>query len=152
RNAVAEVTPIVDVFGGDVGPVPPWRNSLIERDRLLLWRGRPNFTESLVHIFSPAQSAAAQRELIQRFSPQLPDEFKAKSRDLVSLNSEGFRGGELPEIKRAGTYRIVTLGDSWTFGTSVGQYQTYPMLLEAELHKLDRNKAYEVIDLSVPGY
>jgi hypothetical protein len=152
RNTVAQATPIVYVFGDDQGPVPPWRNSLIERDRLLVWRGRPNITESLIHIFSPAQSAAAQRELIRRFTPQLPEEFKAKPRALVFLNSEGFRGGEFPEIKRAGTYRVVTLGDSWTFGSSVGQYQTYPMLLEAGLHKLDRNQTYEVIDLSVLGY
>jgi GDSL-like lipase/acylhydrolase family protein len=48
--------------------------------------------------------------------------------------------------------RDVTLGDSWTFGVSVRQHQTYPTLLEAELNKLDRNKAYEVVNLSVPGY
>src|SRR5262249_43198217 len=35
---------------------------------------------------------------------------------------------------------------------SVGQHQAYPTLLEAELNKLDRNKTYEVVDLSVPGY
>jgi lysophospholipase L1-like esterase len=82
----------------------------------------------------------------------MPDGFKAKPRVLVSLNSEGFRGGEFREIKPEGTYRVVTLGDSWTFGFSVGQHQTYPTLLEAELNKLDRNKTYEVVSLSVPGY
>src|SRR5262249_33209658 len=104
------------------------------------------------HIFAPAQSAAAQRQLIRQFSPQMPDGFKAKPRVLVSLNSEGFRGGEFREIKPGGTYRVVTLGDSWTFGYSVEQHQTYPTRLEAELNKLDRNKTYEVVNLSVPGY
>jgi len=152
RNTLSEVTPIVYVFGDDVGPVPPWRTSTIEGDPLLGWRGRPNITESWVHIFAPARSAASQRHLIRQFFPQMPDEFKAKPRVLVSLNSEGFRGGEFQETKPAGTYRVVTLGDSWTFGYSVEQHQAYPTLLEAELNKLDRNKTYEVVDLSVPGY
>src|SRR5262249_49492146 len=103
-------------------------------------------------IFSPAQSAAVQRQLIRRFSPQIPEEFKTKPRDLVSLNSEGFRGANFQESKRGGTYRIVSLGDSWTFGTSVGQYQTYPALLETELNNRDRNKKYEVLNVSVIGY
>jgi lysophospholipase L1-like esterase len=68
------------------------------------------------------------------------------------LNAEGFRGENFREAKPEGTYRIISLGDSWTFGTSVGQYQTYPALLEAELNRLDRHKTYEVINLSVPGY
>jgi lysophospholipase L1-like esterase len=125
---------------------------MIEGDPLLRWRGRPNIAESRIHIFAPTQSAASQRQLIRQFSPQMPDGFKAKARVLVSLNSEGFRGGEFQETKPGGTYRVVTLGDSWTFGYSVGQHQAYPTLLEAELNKLDRNKTYEVVDLSVPGY
>src|SRR6516165_2053325 len=152
RNTLAEVTPIVYVFGDDLGPVPPWRTTMIEGDPLLRWRGRPNIAESRIHIFAPAQSAASQRQLIRQFSPQMPDGFKAKPRVLVSLNSEGFRGGEFQDTKPGGTYRVVTLGDSWTFGYSVEQHQTYPTLLEAELNKLDRNKTYEVVDLSVPGY
>jgi hypothetical protein len=64
RNTLAEVTPIVYVFGDDVGPLPPWGTSMIEGDPLLRWRGRPSITESWIHIFAPAQSAAAQRQLI----------------------------------------------------------------------------------------
>src|SRR5260370_6757597 len=67
RNTLAEVTPIVYVFGDDVGPLRPWRTSTIEGDPLLRWRGRPNITESWIHIFAPAQSAAAQRQLIRQF-------------------------------------------------------------------------------------
>src|SRR5262249_60909164 len=62
-----------------------------------------------------------------------------------------YRGKSDP-TKPGGTYRVVTLGDSWTFGYSVEQHQTYPTRLEAELNKLDRNKTYEVVNLSVPGY
>lgn len=80
RNTLAEVTPIVYVFGDDVGPVPPWRTTMIEGDPLLRWRGRPNIAESRIHIFAPAQSAASQRQLIRQFSPQMPDGFKAKPR------------------------------------------------------------------------
>jgi hypothetical protein len=76
RNRVAEAIPIVRVFGGDVGPVPPWRRSIIERDQPLGWRSRANFKENWIHIFSPAQSPAAQRQLIQQFSPHIPDELK----------------------------------------------------------------------------
>jgi hypothetical protein len=152
RNSLADVMPIVSVFGRDIGPIPPWRTTMIERDRRLVWRGRPNFTETWINIFAPAQSAEAQRHLIRQFSPQVPDGFESKPRDLVSLNSEGFRGGEFRETKGEGTYRIVSLGDSWTFGTSVGQFQTYPVLLEAELNKADWNRKYEVVNLSVPGY
>ena len=152
RNTLEEAVLLVNVFGFDAGPIPPWRTRIIERDPLLVWRGRPNVSQDWLIVFGPAPNATAQRKLIRRFSPSVPPEFKDKPRHWVALNSEGFRGVELDGKKEERIYRIVTLGDSWTFGTTVGQNETYPALLEADLNKLDQNRKYEVVNLSVPGY
>lgn len=50
------------------------------------------------------------------------------------LNSLGYRGKEFPIEKNKGTTRILTLGDSMTFGWGVGDEVTYPALLEKFLN------------------
>jgi GDSL-like Lipase/Acylhydrolase family len=51
----------------------------------------------------------------------------------VSINSLGFRGSEFSLRKHAGEYRIVVVGDSFTFGEYVSDEQTLPAQLEREL-------------------
>ncbi len=48
----------------------------------------------------------------------------------VHVNSLGLRGRETTIEKPAGAFRILTLGDSWTFGEGVDDGETYSMQLE----------------------
>lgn len=71
----------------------------------------------------------------------------------VRVNREGFRGPEVNLVKSPGTFRIFSLGDSFTFGLGVENDETYPALLEVELNQGTKNgQRYEVINGGVPGY
>lgn len=53
------------------------------------------------------------------------------------------------------SYRIITLGDSFTFGLFVNTWDNWTELLENQLNKTNlckKYKRYEVINLGVPGY
>jgi len=54
----------------------------------------------------------------------------------VSTNSWGIRGKEFSKDKEEGTYRILFLGDSMTFGWGVEDNQPYPTLVEKYLNDL----------------
>jgi lysophospholipase L1-like esterase len=68
----------------------------------------------------------------------------------LRVNSLGLRGPEWPRSAGPGVIRIVTLGDSCTFGWSVPEAGAYPMVLEKLLR--GRGLNVEVIDGGVPGY
>src|SRR5437870_9405759 len=63
----------------------------------------------------------------------------------VFINSYGLRNEEFSQIPRAGTRRILCLGDSLTFGNGVALDKTYPKQLEAMLN-LPGSGRYEVIN------
>jgi lysophospholipase L1-like esterase len=71
-------------------------------------------------------------------------EFQVKAR----INNLGFRGREF-SIPRQTRYRIVTLGDSFTFGWGVDFEDTWPRILEEGLQK--RGVDVEVANLGQPG-
>ncbi|HUQ86353.1 MAG TPA: SGNH/GDSL hydrolase family protein [Vicinamibacterales bacterium] len=52
---------------------------------------------------------------------------------VVHENSSGFREREFNAVKPAGTYRIVVVGDSFTWGNGVRQQDRYSDLLQARL-------------------
>lgn len=73
-----------------------------------------------------------------------------------TINSDRFNERfEYTTKKDPSTYRIITLGDSFTFGALVDTKQNYPELLEdtlnQKLHCKDIKK-FEVINLGSPGY
>ena len=73
----------------------------------------------------------------------------------VKINSLGFRDREISVKKPPGTYRIVALGDSTTFGLGAPFDQTYPKVLERELNRnppSSKWKNYEVINTGVGNY
>lgn len=91
----------------------------------------------------------------------------------VRTNSLGMRGGEpapaeaaLAETALAGKalangtladpalFRIVALGDSFTFGFGVAEEESYPVVLERILNgsPSGRRRRYEVLNLGVVGY
>jgi hypothetical protein len=72
---------------------------------------------------------------------------KAFDNKTLSSNSRGLRGSsDHAYEKPLGTLRILTFGDSFTFGEEVGDDQTWPYLLEKLL------PGSEVINFGVHGY
>jgi lysophospholipase L1-like esterase len=110
------------------------QSAIFEGDPLLLWRLKPNLDHAIWDF------------------------------TVVSTNAESFRADYPIGRKPAGTFRIVCLGDSVTFGYRVPpvwperpndynpEWQPFPMLLEKELRKANPNRAIEVFPMAVPGY
>lgn len=112
----------------------PQQSPIFEGDPLLLWRLKPNLDHAVWDF------------------------------TVVSTNAQSFRADYPIGTKPAGTFRIVCLGDSVTFGYRVPpvwpdkpkdydpEWQPYPMLLEKELRKANPNRQIEVFPMAVPGY
>ena len=112
----------------------PQQSSIFEGDPLLLWRLKPNLDHAIWDF------------------------------TVVSTNAQHFRADYPIGPKPAGTFRIVCLGDSVTFGYRVPpvwpdkpkdydpEWQPFPMLLEKELRKTNPNRQIEVFPMAVPGY
>ena len=110
------------------------QSTIFEGDPLLLWRLKPNLDHAYWDF------------------------------TVVSTNAQSFRADYPIGRKPAGTFRIVCLGDSVTFGYRVPpvwperpkdydpEWQPYPMLLERELRKANPNRSIEVFPMAVPGY
>lgn len=68
----------------------------------------------------------------------------------VAINALGFRDDEIDLVVPEGRVRIVSLGDSITFGWGVPQDETFSQILETELRA--RGQDVEVINLGVGNY
>jgi lysophospholipase L1-like esterase len=69
------------------------------------------------------------------------------------INSLGFRDSREYSIeKKPGSFRILVLGDSVTFGHGALYETTYPYLLEQQLRAWRPDVNWEVWNLGVPGY
>jgi hypothetical protein len=100
-------------------------------------RGRPGF-----YVSDP--------ELGQRLAPNYDGWFAGVP---VHINSLGFRDArEYALDKPPGTFRIIVLGDSVTFGHGALSDTTYPFLLEQRLKQWKPDVNWEVWNLGVPGY
>ncbi len=66
------------------------------------------------------------------------------------INAAGFRDFEYALRKREGMYRIMVIGDSFTFGRGVDLKDTYPKQLERILNA--KNLSYEVINCGIIGH
>jgi hypothetical protein len=82
----------------------------------------------------------------------VPDALRGNPAWEISLNSAGFRGDEFPPSKRPSSFRIVCLGDSWTFGANVGQPDAYPQKLQTLVEREFPRSEVEVFNLGVLGY
>jgi lysophospholipase L1-like esterase len=110
------------------------QSAIFEGDPLLLWRLKPNLDRAIWDF------------------------------TVVSTNGQSFRAAYAIGRKPAGTFRIVCLGDSVTFGYRVPpvwperpndynpEWQPFPMLLEKELRQANPNRRIEVFPMAVPGY
>lgn len=69
------------------------------------------------------------------------------------MNSLGYRGPEISREKPKGTFRIVLLGGSSTFDTSIASNAfTFAAQLERELRLHYHHKNVEVVNAGVPGF
>lgn len=112
----------------------PQQSTIFEGDPLLLWRLKPNLNRAYWD-----------------FTP-------------VTTNAQHLRLDRPLESKPPGTFRIVCMGDSVTFGYRVPpvwperpndfnpDWVPYPVLLERQLRAANPDKKIEVITLAVPGY
>ncbi len=71
---------------------------------------------------------------------------------VVKTNAEGFRDRDYPLSGKAGTMRIVGLGDSNMFGWGVPQDRTYLSVMERWLNEHGPPRRWEVINTGTPGY
>ncbi len=71
----------------------------------------------------------------------------------ITINSLGLRGKEFPLQKPKSTYRILAIGDSYTYGARVSDNQTFPFLLERLLNREPNlNFKFEVINAGHAAY
>lgn len=68
----------------------------------------------------------------------------------IETNSKGLRDREIAYPNDKDKCRILAIGDSFTFGNGVEDYQSFPKVLEALLNK--KRDYYEVINAGVNGY
>jgi lysophospholipase L1-like esterase len=111
------------------------------------WRLRAGYTATVREILEAKRRDG--RLLAVRYIERRAPELGVGLDDIaVRINSDGFRGPELdPERRR---YRILTLGDSCTFGSPLSQWHSYPRALERELQRLGFD--VEVVNGGVEGY
>jgi lysophospholipase L1-like esterase len=62
------------------------------------------------------------------------------------------RNREWPAGKKANTFRIVVVGDSFAWGAGVHAEDAYPDRLEQRLNTIDMKRRFEVVNFSRPGW
>ncbi len=95
----------------------------------------PLFREDPTYVFRMKSNLEA-----LHFSPD------AKINLVYHTDSRGFRNGEFLSNPVAGTFRIICLGDSYTFGDGVPDGKTYPQLLHQNLKSSPAQGTYEAIN------
>lgn len=68
----------------------------------------------------------------------------------VSISKEGLRDRTFSKVKPEGIKRVITIGDSITFGYGVERKDSYPKVMEKLLNDKEPGK-WEVINFGVPG-
>lgn len=86
-------------------------------------------------------SLARLRELERPLGAARLEEFQRKhslpdTTALIRINRHGFRGPDVAVPKPGGIFRILTVGDSCTWGLSVSEECPYPRVLERTLNQL----------------
>jgi len=96
-------------------------------DRELLWKGKP-FATGKTHV-----------PTVNKYAD-------------IKLNSLGFRSPEINLEKEKGTYRIVCMGDSSTFGMEGFEKDIYPSVLQRLLEEKYPEMKIEVVNAGYTGY
>ena len=106
-----------------------------------LWRLRPGFSQTMDELIR-SKEREGKRLAVRHYTAAKKRLDIPGDRTVLRVNQDGFRGPELADPSRG--IRLLTLGDSCTFGT-IEEY-TYPRVLDREL------PAVEVVNGGVEGY
>ena len=71
---------------------------------------------------------------------------------LIEINSKGLRGPEVDYAKPPGEFRILILGDSFTFAEQVNQHETYAHRLEERLNGNPVGTRFRVLNAGSNGW
>lgn len=73
---------------------------------------------------------------------------------MIKINSLGLRGPEIDRVKPPGVFRVLGLGDSFTFGVGLREEHTFLRRLEHSLNAnpLTPGQRYEVLNAGTQGY
>ena len=92
------------------------------------------------------------KNLFWKFRPNQTIQSNFFVEGIYQINSYGLRDLEFSKEKPGGTFRVICLGNSCTFGWRVKSEETYPKQLEKLLNTDLDYKKYEVINAAVTGY
>jgi lysophospholipase L1-like esterase len=154
RNAAVDVVVLPYNAAQDFGPMPPWLDDMriLETDDELFWRNRRNVIRRYLDVYSPVEWEADRAALLRRFLPNVPASLRGNPVWEVSLDDRGFRNAPFQTKKAPGVFRIVCLGDSWTFGANVDQAEAYPQQLEVMLEQEFPEGEFEVLNWGTLAY
>jgi len=86
------------------------------------------------------------------FEKEVPESSVSDSRVVFTINKYGFKGPEISIPKPPGVFRILTIGDSCTWGPGE-DYYSYPRTMERELNQvINQELHFEVVNAGFPGY
>ncbi len=91
-------------------------------------------------------------ELFWKLKPMANSDLNPESRLTQLINPSGFRDDITPVEKKAQELRIITLGDSCTFGDGVANWETYANVLETQIRMAFPDRKVNVLNAGVPGY
>jgi hypothetical protein len=154
RNSMVEHIPLPYMLPRAEGPIPPWRDQLgiVIRDDVMLRKYKPNSRRKYLSIFGPAESVEQLRGIFREFIPRARDGLATGPVWQTSLNADGFRDDDFLREKPATAFRIICLGDSWTYGQNVNVDDAYPRRLRALLEQEYLGARFEVLNVAVQGY
>lgn len=154
RNSMVEQIPLPYMLPRAEGPIPPWRDqvSIMIRDDVMLRKYKPDSRRKYLSIFGPAESVEQLRSIFREFIPRARDAVATGPVWETSLNSDGFRDDDFLREKPATAFRVLCLGDSWTYGQNVDVDEAYPRRLRALLEREYPGAHFEVLNVAVQGY
>jgi lysophospholipase L1-like esterase len=111
------------------------------------WRLRPGLRMTLADVLENKRREG--HVLAVKYLEARAPELGVRPHDtVIAIDQDGYRGPEVdPSHAR---FRILAIGDSCTFGTTLGEAYPYPRVLESELRRMGRD--VEVINAGVEGY
>jgi lysophospholipase L1-like esterase len=91
-------------------------------------------------------------EVVQLFHTDPSGYFGPEAALTYRTNSRGFRGPEFLVEKPVDTFRVLVLGDSFTFGAGVRERDTFVARLRSQLRATAGDTLFEVLNLGVMGF